>query len=208
VLAVSDTGHGMEPATLARAFEPFFTTKEPGRGTGLGLATVHGIVTHSGGTIQVYSEPGVGTTFTIRLPPVDAPPDPPEPAPGPSTLDGSETVLVLDDDDLVRGMVVKALRARGYFVLAAGSYPDALGLAERHPGAIDLVVSDVVVPGKSGPDVVERIRARRPGVRALFMSGFSEHAALGDALGGGSGFLRKPFTPELLSRAVREALDG
>jgi PAS domain S-box-containing protein len=209
LLAVSDDGCGMDEETRSHLFEPFFTTKGPERGTGLGLATVYGIVQQSGGHIDVRSEPGRGTTFEIYLPRSKAS-LPPEPA-GPDAGEvhaGSETILLVEDEAAVRALLGRALRGSGYTVLEAASGADALRLAEQHAGPIHLLVTDVVMPAMNGRQVAERLAELRPGVRALFVSGYTDDAVVRHGLGGeGPAFLQKPFTPDALARKVRELLD-
>jgi CheY-like chemotaxis protein len=210
LMAVSDTGVGMTPDVQAHIFEPFFTTKSPEKGTGLGLATVYGIVKQSGGNIWVYSEPGRGATFKVYLPraegpaPADVLVDPPEPVRG-----GQETLLLVEDDDKVREAVALALRDAGYLVLEARGGAAALALAAAHQGRVDLVITDLVMPGMSGREVVERFRAKHPEARALFMSGYTDAAAPQQAgLPLGAAFIQKPFAPTTLARRAREALEG
>jgi CheY-like chemotaxis protein len=208
-LIVRDTGSGMVPEVMAHLFEPFFTTKERGRGTGLGLATVHGIVAQSGGHIHVESEPGRGTTFRICFPRTAQAhaPRPPERRPG--TLRGAETVLVVEDDSRVRAVTVRALAEQGYTVLPAGGGDEALALARNCARAIDLVVTDVVMPGMSGREVVDRLREGTPGLRALFVSGYTQDAiARRGVLDSGVEFLPKPFTAATLVARVRAVLDA
>ncbi len=214
LLAVSDTGSGMDAETTAHLFEPFFTTKEVGKGTGLGLATVYGIVKQSEGYITAYSEPGHGTTFKIYLPRAAAPgaasPTPPAPpAPqGKATARGSETILVVEDEEAVRSLSRRALEASGYTVLAAADGPDAVRLLERYRGPIHLVLTDVIMPGMNGRELAQRLVQRRPGLRVLYMSGYPGDAIVHrGALEPGTAFLQKPFMPEDLARKVREVLD-
>jgi PAS domain S-box-containing protein len=209
LLAVSDTGTGMDAATQARVFEPFFTTKPKGQGTGLGLATVYGIVKQSGGYIWVYSEPGRGTTFKVYLPRVDAPvesrPDPVIAA----SLRGSETILLVEDQDEVRNLVRRMLEARGYHVLVGASGDDALRVAARHGGSIDLLVTDVVMPGMSGRQAALLLVPAHPKMRVLYLSGYTDEAIVRHGmLEPGIAFLQKPFTTDTLARKVREVLDS
>ncbi|HVA86380.1 MAG TPA: ATP-binding protein, partial [Candidatus Saccharimonadales bacterium] len=211
VLAVSDTGIGMDEATRQRIFEPFFTTKDVGKGTGLGLATVYGIVKQSEGHVTVYSEPGHGSVFKVYLPSVDAPP-----SPGlterrlvvlPPEQPTSQTILLVEDETAVRALMKIVLTRRGYRVLDASSPQAALKIAERGAARIDLVVTDVVMPGMTGPKMVRRLLALRPTLRVLYSSGYTERAIKGkDLVGAGATFLAKPFTPDELGRAVGEAL--
>jgi two-component system cell cycle sensor histidine kinase/response regulator CckA len=211
MLAVSDTGVGMDSATRARIFEPFFTTKEVGKGTGLGLATVFGIVKQSGGAIRAYSEPGVGTTFKIYFPAAHAaavtPSRPPEPIPDRRTLLGSETVLVVEDEELVRLVVRTILRKYGYEVLEAQSAGDALIVCEQYRGTIHLLLADVVLPRVSGPQLAARLAVTRPAMKVLYMSGYTGGAMLQHGVDASSGgFLQKPIIPEVLARRVRQLL--
>ncbi len=209
MLAVSDTGCGMGQEVLVHLFEPFFTTKEKGKGTGLGLSTVYGIVKQSEGHISVYSETGKGSTFKVYLPRVEAGAPTEEKRPEPRTLRGSETVLLVEDDDLVREIATRVLRANGYTVIVAQGGGEALLACERHPGKIDIVVTDVVMPLMSGRELAERLSVLRPGLKVLFMSGYTS-GAIADhgVLEAGVFLLHKPFTSESLPRKLREVLDA
>jgi nitrogen-specific signal transduction histidine kinase len=209
MLAVSDSGTGMDEATKAKVFEPFFTTKEAGKGTGLGLATVYGIVKQSGGFIWLYSEPGKGAAFKIYLPRVDAPADLPPKAPElVATVAGTETILLAEDDDLLRPLAQELLTKLGYRVLVARDSAEALALARGHKGQIHLLVSDVVMPGGGGFELGKRLVAERPQLRVLFMSGYTDEAVVRHGLlERGLNYLQKPFTPAVLVRRVRDVLD-
>jgi CheY-like chemotaxis protein len=208
VLAVSDTGIGMDRETRARIFEPFFTTKPPGEGTGLGLSTVFGIVQQSGGGIWVYSEPGQGTTFKIYLPRVDAAAEAAKPVVEPTELRGSETVLLVEDEPQVRGVARRILERHGYLVLVPASPEEALSFAHAYPARIDILVTDVVMPRQSGAALAAQLRQERAGLRVLYVSGYTE-GAIGaqGVLEHGAAFLQKPFTSESLARKVRSVLD-
>jgi len=210
MLAVGDTGQGMDADTRARVFEPFFTTKEQGKGSGLGLATVYGMVKQSGGYIWVYSEPGHGTVFKVYFPPAQPRPKSDGNQFGRRSTDamhGWETVLLVEDEDAVRALAREVLRRHGYVVLEARHGIDALRVAERHPDEIHLMVTDVVMPHMGGRDLVERLQAVRPKMKVLFMSGYTDHAMMHRDLTPGSAFLQKPFTPEAFARKVRSVLD-
>jgi CheY-like chemotaxis protein len=209
MLAVTDTGTGMDEYTKGHIFEPFFTTKGPEQGTGLGLATVYGIVKQSGGNIWVYSEPGYGTTFKIYFPRTgDAALLDAGRTPEPSTLHGTETVLLVEDNEGVRSFAVRVLKAYGYTVLEAANGGEAILLAEQHDGGIHLVFTDVVLPRMSGPKLADRLSTIRPGIRVLYMSGYTDDAIVHHgALDPGAAFLQKPFRPEVLARRLREVLD-
>ncbi len=209
MLAVSDTGIGMDAALQSRLFEPFFTTKERGKGTGLGLSTTYGIVKQSGGSIWVYSEPGVGTTFKIYLPRCEEPLAESEAPPPPlTTRQGTETVLLVEDEAEVRRLVERLLRMQGYTVLSAPSPAEAISAA-RAAGRIDLLVTDVIMPGMNGREMASVLAAERPRMRVLYMSGYTDAAiAQQGILEPGTAFLSKPFTPDVLARKVREVLDG
>jgi PAS domain S-box-containing protein len=209
MLAVSDTGAGMDAETKARLFEPFFTTKEKGKGTGLGLATVYGIVKQSGGYIWVYSEPRHGTTFKIYLPRIEADPEPLAPKAAPVSLRGSETVLVVEDEEAVRSLIRTVLETRGYVVIAAEAGEEALRLANAHDGVIHLLVTDVVMPGMSGRDLAQHLAPVRREMKALYLSGYTDDAIVQHGvLEPGIAFLQKPFMPQELARKVREVLDA
>ena len=208
MLSVSDTGHGMTAEVQAHIFEPFFTTKEVGKGTGLGLATVYGIAKQSGGHITVHSEPGHGAAFKLYLPRVEEAPGTAEPAcPTEITRRGSETVLLVEDDEPLRTLAREILSIQGYTVLDATSPSEALRLADGHPGPIHLLLTDVVMPQMNGRQVADHLLAARPGLKVVFMSGYTDAAIVEHGvLEPGTHFLQKPFTPDGLSRKVREAL--
>jgi signal transduction histidine kinase/ligand-binding sensor domain-containing protein/CheY-like chemotaxis protein len=211
VLAVSDSGEGMDAQTQARVFEPFFTTKEIGKGTGLGLATVYGIVKQSGGYIWVYSEPGHGSTFKIYLPlaPADPAEDAATPALHPPVEHGHETVLVVEDEASVRKLVGRVLRRSGYTVLESDSGRAAAALVARYRDPIHLLLTDVVMPAMSGRAVADLVLERHPGTRVLFMSGYTDDTIVHHGvLDPGTEFIEKPFTTETLLRRVQEVLDG
>jgi signal transduction histidine kinase len=211
-LLVSDTGCGMDTETQSHIFEPFFTTKEQGKGTGLGLATVYGIVKQSGGSIWVYSEPNEGTTFKIYLPMVQAA------APAPQRLEragghpgGSETILVVEDDASLREVTCEFLRVGGYAVLSAGSAGEALSLAESHDGPLDLVLTDVIMPKMNGRELTAKLVAVRPETSVIYVSGYTDGIVCGGAYGPleeGLAFLQKPYTRNMVMRKIREILDA
>jgi signal transduction histidine kinase/CheY-like chemotaxis protein len=207
LFAASDSGAGMDEETRARVFEPFFTTKAPGKGTGLGLATVYGIVTQSGGNVWVYSEPGRGTTFKIYFPRIEEAPDVIQGSGPIAARHGTETILLVEDEQDLRDLACEILAGHGYTVLTAGDPEEALRLAELHPATIELLLTDVVMPGSSGPQLAERLLARRPAMKILFMSGYTGDAIVHHGvLEPGTPFVQKPFTPETLSQRVRETL--
>ncbi len=209
MLAVSDTGRGMDKATQARIFEPFFTTKPHGKGTGLGLSTVFGIVKQSGGSIFVYSEVGMGTTLKIYLPKAAGTLEQTlAPTPSRKLVHGSETVLLVEDEDKVRSIASLILRRAAYQVIEAREPAEALSVCKQHPEQIHLLLTDVVMPKMNGRQLAERVKALRPTVKVLFMSGYTDDAILRhDVLGSDVAFLQKPFTPDSLTRKVREVLD-
>jgi CheY-like chemotaxis protein len=207
-LAVGDTGTGMDAGTLTHIFEPFFTTKERGKGTGLGLATVYGIVKQSDGYIAVDSAPGRGTTFKIYLARVhEAAPIPNAVKGNQKTARGSETVLVVEDAQSLRELASELLKDNGYAVLEAANGADAIQLVERHQGLIDLLLTDVVMPGMGGRQLAERLMPRLPKMKVLYMSGYTDDAIVHHGiLEPGIALIQKPFTAESLTRKVREVL--
>jgi two-component system cell cycle sensor histidine kinase/response regulator CckA len=208
MLAVSDTGVGMDRQTVAHIFEPFFTTKESGRGTGLGLSTVYGIVKQSGGYIWVYSEPGKGSTFKVYLPRVDEVPEAVGAAlAAPRTQRGTETILIVEDEEAVRELIQTVLTEKGYDIIPSLDPQHAEQIAARFPGEIHLLLTDMVMPGTSGRELAERISARRRDIRVLFMSGYTDNVITsGGMLEEGLAFLQKPFSPAALVQKVREVL--
>ena len=207
MLAVSDTGAGMDAEAQTHLFEPFFTTKEMGRGTGLGLSTVYGIVKQSEGFIWCYSEVGVGTTFKIYLPRVDAEVSPPPESRSAPLRRGSETILLIEDDPALRGLLCETLEEGGYTVLVADDGAKALEIAREYAGAIPLIVTDVIMPGLDGRQAAEQIQSERPEAEVLFISGYTDDAiARHGVLDPGVRFLSKPFTSNDLLRKVGEAL--
>jgi two-component system, cell cycle sensor histidine kinase and response regulator CckA len=209
-ISIIDTGSGMDEETQRHIFEPFFTTKGSGRGTGLGLATAYGIIRQSGGAIQVMSELGLGTTARVYLP--LAQPEAPQrasEAERPAQTRGVETILVVEDEARVRKLVVDVLASRGYTVLEAMRGEEALRLLRSHKGQVNLALVDVVMPEMSGPDLVKRIESLRPGLRVLYMSGYTDEAVVHHGIpDSGAAFLQKPFLPDALARKVREVLDS
>src|SRR6201987_4156826 len=209
LLAVTDTGCGMNSETLAHIFEPFFTTKEPGKGTGLGLATVYGIVKQSRGHITVDSELGVGTTFKIYLPALDKAGLTPVILPSSELVAGQGTVLLVEDEAPLRALAAEALKRLGYQILQAGNGLEALVVADHHDGPIDVVVTDIVMPRMGGPEFVEKLRRKRTGFSVIFMSGYTEAAVLENAnLGKDAILLNKPFSTETLVRKMQEVQDS
>jgi len=210
MLAVSDTGEGMTPETQAQIFDPFFTTKELGRGTGLGLSTVYGIVKQSGGYIWVYSEVGHGTTFKIYLPQTTETDEPATVAESfaASTVRGSETILLVEDDGQVRELTRSVLAACGYAVLIPTDARAALAMAEEHAVNIRLLLTDVIMPGINGRELARHLVERNPAIKVLYMSGYTENTVgQHGVLEPGTYFLQKPFTPSALGNKVREILD-
>ncbi len=210
LLAVSDTGCGMDSETQAQVFEPFFTTKNPGKGTGLGLSMVYGIVKQSGGSVWVYSEPNQGSTFKIYLPALqEAQESEANQEPTEELAKGSETVLVVEDESAVRSFTSMVLKRSGYQVIEASNGEQALSLSLAHLGEIQLLVTDMVMPGMGGRQVAEALESQRPAIRVLYVSGYTENAiAKRGSLGSDLPFLQKPFTMEALLRKVRQVLDA
>jgi two-component system cell cycle sensor histidine kinase/response regulator CckA len=208
MLAVTDTGQGMDAATQARLFEPFFTTKEPGKGTGLGLSSVYGIVRQCGGSIFVYSEPGRGSSFKIFLPRVESEAAERPGKPPPERARGDEAVVVVEDEPMVKNLVSEVLRKYGYQVTEFANGREALARVKRSAVPFHLLVTDVVMPGMSGIELARQLALGRPGMRILFLSGYTDDlVGRQGALQPGRGFLQKPFTPDTLLRKVRELLD-
>jgi CheY-like chemotaxis protein len=208
-LSVTDTGSGISPEVLPHIFEPFFTTKEAGRGTGLGLATIYGIVTQAGGHIEVTSEKGRGTTFTVLLPCLPAQTVAARRGASSQQLArGSERILVVEDEEMVRGVVCAMLGRCGYEVLQASRAEEALDTCARHEGRIDLLLTDVVLQGANGRVLADEIKARYPDIRVVFMSGYTDDAVVrSGVLRAEVDFLQKPLTATALTRKVREVLD-
>ncbi len=204
-LRISDTGVGMPPEIAQRAFDPFFTTKPPGQGTGLGLATVYGIVQQAGGRSEIYSEPDIGTTFTAQLPATDRSSSPAVRHADSPPPRGEETILLVEDEQALREVTRRILAASGYQVIAAANGPDALRAADGHVGAIDLLLSDVIMPQMPGPQLAERLLAERPAVRVLLMSGFAQPILdSGGHLKAGMALIEKPFSgPGLLAKVAQ-----
>jgi nitrogen-specific signal transduction histidine kinase/ActR/RegA family two-component response regulator len=211
MFAMADTGHGMNQATQARIFEPFFTTKEQGKGTGLGLSVCYGIVKQAGGHLWVYSELGRGTTFKVFLPRSTSDQERSEEREYPEepSSAGSETVLVVEDEPLVRNLAVRALTDQGYRVLSAADATDALATSLAFDGPLHLLVTDVVMPGMNGRELADRLAQDRAGLRVLYISGYADHAVVRHGvLEEGIAFLSKPFDLKELTRTVREVLDA
>jgi two-component system, cell cycle sensor histidine kinase and response regulator CckA len=210
VLAVSDTGHGMDAETLRHAFEPFFTTKGVGHGTGLGLSTVYGIVKQSEGYVWAYSEPGRGSTFKLYLPAVEQVAPSPGPPAEPAARRGrGEQIMVVEDDEGVRWMTRRILADAGYQVLEASDGKSALELLVRDGAAVRLVVTDVVMPGMGGRELADQVAKLRPGLPILFTSGYTDGEIVRRGLlEPGTAFVQKPFDPDTIVRSVRERLDA
>ncbi|HEY1338500.1 MAG TPA: ATP-binding protein [Bryobacteraceae bacterium] len=209
LLAVSDTGGGMDEATRARLFEPFFTIKGAGKGTGLGLSTVFGIIKQSGGSVEVYSEPGRGTSVKVYLPRIDQPVSVESEVRSMAAARGTETILLVEDDEMVRNLVRETLEREGYTILDAPGPLEARRMAEAHKGRIHLTITDVVMPKVSGRELAEGLLKRRPDMKVLYMSGYTDSAIVNSGLLQKEvSFLQKPFTPGALSAKVREVLDG
>jgi two-component system, cell cycle sensor histidine kinase and response regulator CckA len=208
MLAVHDRGHGMDEETQLHIFEPFFTTKERNTGTGLGLATVYGTVIQSGGCVCVLSKLGEGTTIQVYLPRVEEKIEVAEkPKELSGSLQGTETILVVEDDDAVRRMTRMFLEINGYTVVDARNAADAIQLMERHQGSIEMVLTDVVMPGMKGRELIQQLVKLRSGLKVLYMSAYTEDAAINfGILGPGSAFIEKPFNADELTRKVREVL--
>jgi two-component system, cell cycle sensor histidine kinase and response regulator CckA len=208
VLTVTDTGTGMTPQVQARLFEPFFTTKDPGKGTGLGMATVYGIVMRCGGTVGVYSEVGKGTAFKVYFPqanPAEMVVEAPAPLARPHT--GTQTVLLVEDEEGLRELSKRLLQRHGYTVLVAADANEALRLFDENP-SIDVLLTDVVMPGASGPELTRQLIERRSALRVIFMSGYTEEAIVQHGvIQPGIAFLNKPFTSEALAEKIREVLE-
>ena len=208
MLSVSDTGTGMTRDVQEHLFEPFFTTKEKGKGTGLGLSSVYGVVKQSKGNIWVYSEPGKGTTFKVYLPRVEKPIGKKKKDKKPKAVIGSETILIVEDDEMVRNFTVRVLKGLGYRILIAADGQEAIRISEDHEETIHLMLTDMVMPGMSGGELQERLKVPRPDIKALYMSGYTDNSIVHHGvLDKGKAFLQKPFTPDSLGRKVREMLD-
>jgi CheY-like chemotaxis protein len=210
LLTVKDTGSGMDAATQAQAFEPFFTTKGAGSGTGLGLYTVAGIVKQSGGAVELASQPGLGTSFKVYLPRVDrAPVIVPAAEPKPAAVRGAETILLVEDDEMVRALVRETMESSGYRVLEASDPLEARAVAANYQGAIQLLITDVIMPKASGPELAKELLRISPGLKVLYMSGHTDRAISKRGVRRKEvAFLPKPFTPAELTAMVREVLEN
>jgi CheY-like chemotaxis protein len=209
MLSLRDTGVGMDEAVLSHLFEPFFTTKEQGKGTGLGAATVYGIVEQSGGTLEVTSRPGAGTTVRVFLPRAGEPCAAAAGEGSAAAARGGETLLLAEDEEQLRDLAARVLEDLGYRVLKACDGEDALRVLRGEAGPVPLLVTDVVMPGMSGLDLADRVCAERPETRVLYISGYTDDAVVRlGALGPGRAYLQKPFSPEALALRVREVLDA
>ncbi|MEO1104998.1 MAG: response regulator, partial [Pseudomonadota bacterium] len=207
LIEVQDVGTGMPQHVLEKIFEPFFTTKATGEGTGLGLSTVYGIVKQTGGTLQVASTEGTGTTFRVYLPratPAARPAEAPRAEAGPADLTGSATVLLVEDEEAIRTIAARALSAKGYTVLAAASGVEALEIFEEEGDRVDLLLTDVIMPELDGPSLVKEVHAVRPELKVIFMSGYADGASVDDL--GSARFLPKPFTLKDLAEIVKREL--
>jgi two-component system cell cycle sensor histidine kinase/response regulator CckA len=209
-LTISDTGSGMTPDVVARVFEPFFTTKEVGKGTGLGLSVVHGIVEQCGGHVDVYTESGIGTAFKVYLPAVRGAAEHADATREPGEKEyGTETVLLVEDDAAVRKFAAMSLRQYGYYVLEASNGPEGLYMLNTRGGKLDLLITDVIMPGMNGRQLAEAVEARFPEIQVLYMSGYTDDAIVKHGvLESEIQFLSKPFTHDGLVRKVREVLDA
>ena len=209
MLAISDTGSGMDRETQTRVFEPFFTTKSQGKGTGLGLSTVYGIVKQSNGSIWIYSEKGLGTTVKIYLPVADETVDATGPSPQTtSSKQGTETLLLVEDEEQVRNLASRILSAYGYTVIEAADGQSALGLIQENQASIHLLITDVVMPRMSGRQLADQMPSTHPGIKVLYMSGYTDDAIVHHGIVDADiEFIQKPFTPAALAQKVRDVLD-